>query len=173
MQACNHVTDQNAKKRKLDHPLHLAQQELIQKKIGVDRLENTNVVTYKSYKINRMSNTGQTKYQSGKTLPNNFQKSSSFVFVEDESLYGEINLIMEHYQGTQRYIWFEVNLFEGHEIDDETRLPFALLKQTRRKCIVDENSLSEPLIVGIDEPYIWFISISHMSDFPWLEGHIG
>ena len=45
-----------------------------------------------------MDNTGPTTYQSGTTLPNNFHKSSHFVFVKDESLYGEINLIMEHYQ---------------------------------------------------------------------------
>lgn len=38
--------------------------------------------------------------------------------------------------------------------------------------ITDESDLSLPLIVGIDEEIIWFISFEQDSGFKWLESHI-
>ena len=84
-----------------------------------------------------------------------------------EKLYPYSNILM-----AVKNIWFEVNLFVKHGVDFESNLPYARLNGERRVAIVTESYLSKPLIVGIDNPFIWFISIPHESKFNWLTEHI-
>ena len=107
-----------------------------------------------------MDNLGGITYQSGTTKAGDYKKSSRFVFVEEESLFGEIQMIIEPYEGTQKYIWYQVSLYEDLTYDYESKLPFSLMDK-RRLTIVDESSLGEPLIVLMDEPHIWWVSIPH------------
>ena len=37
---------------------------------------------------------------------------------------------------SEEYIWFEVNLFVGHEIDFESNLPYSRMDGERRRVIV-------------------------------------
>ena len=74
--------------------------------------------------------------------------------------------------GDTEHTWFEINLYNQFEIDSETSLPREKLQCTRRRVITTEKDLSSPLIIAIDNNYIWFLSVNHDSHFTWMSGHV-
>ena len=102
-----------------------------------------------------------------------FTKSLRLVYVQSEGKYGEISLIFTLDDDNNNDIWFEVNMFITNEIDSETGLPHSKCTDSNRyKIITKEEELSKPLIVRLVGIDIWFISISHRSNFEWLSDHI-
>ena len=51
-------------------------------------------------------------------------------------------------------------------------LPYAVANQERDTIIVPVDVLGKPLIVGLFDDFIWFISIDNDSQFDWLEENL-
>ena len=140
--------------------------------LGADELENNFVSKLEWIKTERMDELGSVMFQCRRKNNYDYGKSSSFVFVENMKCYGQISHIFEHYEKEIEHTWIEVSLFPNHSLDMETCLPYVNLFEERRNCIVRTKDLSEPLIVAIEEPNIWFISLNHNSHFQWLNEHL-
>ena len=120
-------------------------------------------------KTKRDGENGLIIYESGETAQGNFTKSSRFVYIKSHDKYGEISQI---YKDSSNNIWFCINLFMTYAIDCETNLPRSQRNISRTKIILKEDDLSDPLIVGVDDVFVWFLSIDHDSCFSWLDEHL-
>ena len=162
---------EGSRKRKRNVQLNPRQIQQIEEKTHSELINKEATILHK-YISRKSCDIGTVTYQAGKFAPGDFRKSSRYVFVKTRGNYGEIVTIFEKYINKEKCILFEIDLFMIHEIDFETELPYSKLDCARDTIITNEKEISAPLIVGLDGDFIWFISVTHDSQFKWLEAHI-
>ena len=160
-------SSQNLLKRKHCLDLDASQKSMLERILNKTIDGAVNILN--RYCSSKTQDTGITEYDAGKK--GKYSKSSRFVYVKSEAKYGEISLIFT--LDADRNTWFEVNMFISHTIDCETGLPHAKCTDSNRyEIITKEADLSKPLTVGLVDIDIWFISLSHDSNFDWLSDHV-
>ena len=89
------------------------------------------------------------------------------VFCATSNSYGRIRALYE----IEAEKWVELTTWKNILTDEESRIQYCDIDETANTEILLLNEVSNPLVTGIDDGKIWFVS-ANITHIPWLSQHL-